>query len=91
MLIFLLSYNKLTNSESGFFIEDVSINSPAYRILKKGDTITGINGVQINNASDFRYELNKYSENDTLILDYISDNTRSRTKIQLQTKKNKYN
>ena len=80
-------FNKLTNSPSGFFIEDINTNSPAYCILNKGDTITGINGNTINNASDLRYELNKYSESDTIVVDYISNNTRSRARIQLQKRK----
>lgn len=81
-------FNQLTSHKDGFYIEDINTNSPAYNILHNGDIITAINEIPINNAVDLRYELNKYSSNDYVVIEYISNNKPTKAKIQLNQKTN---
>ena len=79
-------FNKLSSISTGFYIEDVMTGSPATNILQSGDVITSINGISINNASDFRHELYKYSHGNTVSISYIHNNTQYTAKITLSKK-----
>jgi len=68
-------FNKLTSNSSGFYIESVNSNSPAYNILKSGDIIVSIDGKAINNTVDFRHILHSYSDTSKVKIQYINNNT----------------
>ena len=76
-------FNKLTNANFGFYIESIDENSPLKNKLKPSDVIISINGHQINNANDFRYELYKYSAGNKITIKYVSDRETNECTISL--------
>ncbi|MBQ4558315.1 MAG: serine protease [Clostridia bacterium] len=77
-------FNKLSNTDTGFYVENISSTSPASDLLIEGDIIVAINGNKITNASDLRYELYKYSANDIIELTYMSNNRLYTKQLKLQ-------
>ena len=59
-------------------------NMAVYKaMLNIGDTILAINNKSINNASDFRHELYKYSQNDDVTVKYLHNGQTKTAKIKL--------
>lgn len=68
----------------GVLITDVYDNSPAQKAgLKIGDIIIKMNDVEISNIASLRYELYKYSVNDTVNVNYIRNGKTGVTKLTL--------
>ncbi len=75
----------------GFYISNISENSPAYLAgLKEGDVITEVNATEIINALDFRKELFKYSAKDSIELKVMRGEETISLSIELGFS-NKYN
>lgn len=66
------NYQGKTQEDSGFYVIDIAENSPLQNVKKCG-VIKKINGVEISNALDFRYEFFKYKKGDNLNVEYIED------------------
>ncbi|MBQ3047541.1 MAG: trypsin-like peptidase domain-containing protein [Clostridia bacterium] len=81
-------FNKKSETSQGFYIEDISTNSPAYSKLSKGDIITSINGVEIKNSLDFRHELNKYNNSDSIVIECKHKQNKKKIKIKLGSRTN---
>ena len=79
-------FNNLTTISSGFYIEDISSQSPADIFLDAGDIIIAINGVNIANASDLRHELFKYNHGENISIKYIKNNKTHTSQITLSQK-----
>ena len=81
-------------AKSGIWIEEISDNSGAKGILRKGDIITGFGGVNLSEKADgstnlvtyIKSELAKYKAGDIVTVDYIRDGNAYSTKIKLTAK-----
>jgi S1-C subfamily serine protease len=76
-------YNKSV-SGSGFYVLDVSDNSPLKTCgVKVNSVIVSLNGKKIKNTLDLKNELYKHSASDTVYIEFISDGTLYKTKTKL--------
>ena len=68
------NYNGKSDIEEGFYVIDVSENSPLKKIgLKSSSVITEINNSKIRNALDLKEELYKLSDGDVAVIGYYQD------------------
>lgn len=80
-------FNNLTPLKTGFYIENVSENSPLYFAgVKNGYVITSLNGRKIENALDLRNELYKHSYGDDMTIGYFDGEKHASSKIKLSKK-----
>ncbi len=78
-----------SNIKSGVVVVSITENSGASKSnLKAGDIITEINGEKVNNIAYLRYELYKYTPNETIEVTYIRDNKQYKTKVTLSKSNN---
>ncbi len=67
------NYYDLTTENYGVYVIDVAAVSPLKEVgVQNGDVITSINGKEIKNMLDLRYELYKMQEGDKAELTYVS-------------------
>ena len=72
------------NITSGVVVMEVTANTGASKSdLKKGDVITKLNDVAVQNSAYLRYELYKYNVGDTITITYLRDGKEKTTKITL--------
>lgn len=73
---------ELTDTSKGVMIRNIKINS-IKSDLHIGDIIKNIDGININNKTQFRYILYKHNEGDIIPLVYIRNNIEYETKIKI--------
>ena len=66
-----------TSLKKGVVVESVITNTPAFGKLKKGDVIIEFNNVAIDNMTDLKSQLSKYSPGDKVIF-FIERNGKAR-------------
>lgn len=77
-------FNKLSKLSTGFYIIDVSDNSPLKQTnITKGCTITKFNNKAINNTVDLRNELYKFEYGDEIVVEYYDGQCSKVEKIKL--------
>ena len=80
-------YLSKSDVTSGVVVVDVEEGTPADEAgIKSGDIITKINGNSTNNVAYLRYELYKYSANDTIELTVIRDGEEKIINVKLSLK-----
>lgn len=73
-------------SAKGVYIAQVYDNTSAKQAgLKKGDLITGIDGTEISNFTQFKQIINKHSAGDKIIMTIIRDNAAKTVEVTLRT------
>ncbi|EHQ87874.1 S1C family serine protease [Desulfosporosinus youngiae] len=78
------SYAKINNKPQGAYIASVSPNGPASKAgIAKGDIITKVNDVQIENSSDLIRELYKKNVGDKVTITYIRDEQTKQVEVTL--------
>lgn len=74
-------------SENGFFVIDVDNSSPLIECgITPNSVITKFNNVEIKNTLDLKNELYKFSSNDAVSIEFISNGRIYKTKIKLSAK-----
>lgn len=80
-------YYGVNFNQTGVYVEDIDISSPAYLSgIRKGDIITKLNDIDINNMLDLKSELYKYKSGDTIKVEYIRESNSISTNITLTKK-----
>lgn len=82
-----LSSRVNTSRTSGVVVESVKNNSPASGVLRIGDIIVQLGGVDTPNMSYLRYELYKYNAGDTLKLRIERDGKMRNVSVVLKEKR----
>lgn len=78
------SYAKINNKPQGAYIASVSPNGPASKAgIAKGDIITKVNDVQVENSSDLIRELYKKNVGDKVTITYIRDEQTKQVEVTL--------
>lgn len=75
----------LTQNKSGYYIQNVAVNSPAEKIgLKKGDTILKVDGEKIDDTMSLRKIMYSHIAGDKILIEYESDGEIKSEYITLQ-------
>lgn len=78
-----------TDIRSGVVVISIAENSGASKSdLKAGDIITELNGEKVDNIAYLRYELYKYTPDETIEVTYIRNNKEHKTKVTLSKNTN---
>ena len=78
------SYAKSNNKPQGAYISGVTLNGPAAKAgIQKGDVITKVNNVQVQNSSDLIRELYKNKVGDKVTITYIRDEQTKQVEVTL--------
>lgn len=79
------NFHGKTNFENGFYVLDVSSNSPLKNVgLNSGCVITKINNRNIVNTLDLKDELYKCNANDIVVIEFIKDGKTNSIKTKLK-------
>ena len=73
-----------SNVENGIVVIDVQNNSSAYNKLKKGDILTKIDSLDINDTVDVQYVLTQHKKGDTIKITLIRNGKQTVEKIKLK-------
>lgn len=78
------SYAKSNNKPQGAYISGVTLNGPAAKAgIQKGDVITKVNNVQVQNSSDLIRELYKNKVGDKVSITYVRDEQTKQVEVTL--------
>ncbi|NLL51439.1 MAG: PDZ domain-containing protein [Peptococcaceae bacterium] len=78
------AYAQYNNLPLGAYIQEVTPNGPADKAgLQKGDVITKVNEVNVENSSDLIRELYKHRVGDKITISYLRDGQTAQTEVTL--------
>ncbi|RMG85597.1 MAG: PDZ domain-containing protein [Bacteroidetes bacterium] len=84
---FLGIYLNDQKNDGGIYVDGIVAHSAASRVgLRKGDIITAINGVKIQNEQDLSTELGNYEPEETISITYLRNGQSYDTDVTLTTK-----